>query len=67
MAAVFTAFTSIGVLAALHDRPSMGDLVTWVDCETILLILSMMVLVAILSDSGFFENVALYSLHVRID
>lgn len=65
VAAIFTSFTSIGILAMLHDRPSMGDIVTWIDCETILLIFSMMVLVAILTDTGFFEYVAVYTFQVR--
>lgn len=64
MAAIFTTFTSIGILAALHDRPSMGDIITWIDCETILLIFSMMILVAILSDTGFFEYIAVYTYQV---
>lgn len=67
VAAIFTTFTSIGVLAALHDRPTMSDVVTWVDCESLLLILSMMVLVAFLSDTGFFEQISLYALQVNYD
>lgn len=67
VAAVFTTFISIGVLAALHDRPSMSNVVTWVDCESLLLIASMMVLVAILSDTGFFEHIALYAFQVNIN
>lgn len=66
VAAVFTTFISIGVLAALHDRPSMSDVLTWVDCESLLLILSMMVLVAFLSNTGFFEHIALYAFQVNI-
>lgn len=64
VAAIFTAFTSIGVLATLNDRPSMSDIVTWIDCETLLLIFSMMVLVAILTDTGFFEYIAIYTYQV---
>lgn len=64
VAAAFTTFISIGVLAALHDRPSMSDVIIWVDCESLLLILSMMVLVTILSETGFFEHIALYAFEV---
>lgn len=64
IAAVFTSFTSIGILTMLHDRPMMGDIITWIDCEALLLIFSMMVLVAILSDTGFFEYIAIYTYQV---
>lgn len=43
----------------------MSDVVTWVDCESLLLIASMMVIVAILSDTGFFEHIALYAFQVN--
>ncbi|XP_055295146.1 P protein-like [Sitodiplosis mosellana] len=64
VAAIFTTFTSIGILAALHNRPSMGDIITWIDCDTLLLIFSMMVLVAILTDTGFFEYIAVYTYQI---
>lgn len=64
IAAMFTAFTSIGILAALQDRPTMGDIVSWINCETLLLIFSMMVIVAILAEVGFFECIAIYAYQV---
>lgn len=50
----------------LHDRPMMSDIITWIDFEALLLIFSMMVLVAILSDTGFFEYIAIYTYQVGL-
>lgn len=65
IAALFTAFTSIGILAVLQDRPTPSDIASWINCETLLLIFSMMVLVAILADIGFFECIAIYAYQVK--
>lgn len=64
IAAIFTAFTSIGVLAVLHDRPTATDIVSWINCEPLLLIFSMMVIVAILADVGFFAHIAIWAYQV---
>lgn len=58
LAALLAAFASVGVLAALQDRPTMGDIILWIDYETLLLIFSMMVLVAILMETGVFDAIA---------
>lgn len=65
MAALFAAFTSIGLLAALGDRPTMDDMIKWIDYETLLLIFSMMILVAILTDTGFFDFIAVITFQVN--
>lgn len=64
IAAIFTAFTSIGVLAALQDRPTASDIVSSINCEPLLLIFSMMVIIAILTDVGFFAHIAIYAYQV---
>ena len=52
---------SLGAIAAvvsLHivgGGPALGTLVTWIDEETIGLLIGMMVIVAVLSDTGLFE------------
>ncbi|XP_031624737.1 P protein-like isoform X2 [Contarinia nasturtii] len=61
LAALLAAFASIGTLAALQDRPSMDDMIKWIDYETLLLIFSMMVMVAILIDTGIFDYIAVYT------
>lgn len=65
MAALFAAFMSIGLLAALGDRPTMDDMIKWIDYETLLLIFSMMILVAILMDTGFFDFIAVFTFQVN--
>lgn len=64
LAALLAAFTSIAVLAALKDRPTMNEIIEWIDCETLLLIFSMMVLVAILMETGVFDSIAVYIFQV---
>lgn len=63
-AAVFAAFISIGTLAAVNDRPTMDDMIKWIDAETLLLIFSMMIVVAILMDTGIFDYIAVYTFQV---
>ncbi|XP_058826333.1 P protein-like isoform X2 [Topomyia yanbarensis] len=59
-AAVIASTLAIAILAALDDRPTMEDVVGWIDVETILLLFSMMILVAILAETGIFDFLAVY-------
>lgn len=63
-AAILISTLSIAILAALDDRPSMKDLMQWVDAETILLLFSMMIIVAILTETGVFDYLAVYTFKV---
>lgn len=65
-AALLAAYTSLAALAGLNDRPTMFDIVNWMDSETLLLIFSMMILVGILMDTGIFDYVAVYTFKVSI-
>lgn len=65
MAALLAAFVSIATLAAFQDRPSMDEIIKWIDYESLLLIYSMMILVAILIDTGIFDYVAVYTFQVE--
>lgn len=65
LAAILAAFVSIGTLSAFQDRPTMDDMIKWIDYETLLLIFSMMILVAILIDTGIFDYIAVYTFQVR--
>lgn len=49
----------------MGDRPTMNDMIKWIDYETLLLIFSMMILVAILMDTGFFDFIAVFTFQVR--
>ncbi|XP_062548616.1 P protein-like isoform X2 [Armigeres subalbatus] len=59
-AVVIASTLAISILAALDDRPTMEDIVGWIDVETILLLFSMMILVAILAETGIFDYLAVY-------
>lgn len=59
-AVVISSTLAISILAALDDRPTMEDIVGWIDVETILLLFSMMILVAILAETGIFDYLAVY-------
>ncbi|XP_055682905.1 P protein isoform X2 [Lutzomyia longipalpis] len=60
-AAMIASTLSIAVLAALDERPTMPELMSWIDVETLLLLFGMMILVAILSETGIFDYLAVYA------
>lgn len=60
-AAIFASTMSIAILAAMNERPTMPEIVSWIDVETLLLLFGMMILVAILSETGIFDYLAVYA------
>ena len=64
-AAMIASTLSIALLAALNDRPTHHEIVSWIDVETILLLFSMMILVAILTETGVFNHLAVYAYRVN--
>lgn len=60
-AAILSSIMAIGLLSVLNDRPDMSEIVQWMNCETILLLFSMMILVAILTETGIFNYIAVYA------
>lgn len=58
MAALLLSTTSLAVLSMAGERPTLIELVTWLDVETLLLLFSMMVLVAIMTETGLFDYIA---------
>lgn len=54
-----------GVLAAMNERPTMAVIVSWIDVETLLLLFGMMILVAVLSETGVFDFFAVYAFKVN--
>ncbi|XP_048240647.1 P protein-like isoform X1 [Haliotis rufescens] len=59
LAALLGSLAAVAVLAALNERPTMETIVSWIDMETLSLLFGMMILVAIFSDTGFFDYSAL--------
>ncbi|XP_052748941.1 P protein-like isoform X2 [Galleria mellonella] len=58
IAALLSSTLGVGVLALNGARPSLNELVSWLDVETLLLLFSMMILVAILAETGLFDYLA---------
>eukprot|EP00063_Salmo_salar_P066718 XP_014041553.1 PREDICTED: P protein-like [Salmo salar] len=49
---------ALAALAMIGDRPSLSTVVEWIDYETLALLFGMMILVAIFSETGFFDYCA---------
>lgn len=63
-AAMVASTMSIAILAMMDERPTMPQIMSWVDIETLLLLFGMMILVAILSETGIFDYLAVYAFKV---
>lgn len=50
----------------MNERPPMTLIMSWIDIETLLLLFGMMILVAILSETGVFDYLAVYAFKVCI-
>lgn len=64
-AAMIASTLSIAFLAALNDRPTHHEIIGWIDVETILLLFSMMIIVAVLTETGVFNHLAVYAYRVK--
>lgn len=58
LAAMLAATLSVAILAIFDERPTQAEMIAWVDMETLLLLFSMMVIVAIFSETGIFDYLA---------
>lgn len=65
-AAIAASTLSIAILALLNERPTMPEILSWIDVETLLLLFGMMTIVAILSETGLFDYLAVYAFKVCI-
>ena len=61
LAAMLASTMSIAILAALNERPTMGELISWIDVDTLMLLFSMMILVAVVAETGIFDWLAVYA------
>jgi len=55
---------AITVLTLLNDRPTMEEIVTYMDVEALLLLFCMMIVVAVLTETGVFDYLAYYAFKV---
>ncbi|XP_057670162.1 P protein-like isoform X2 [Diorhabda carinulata] len=58
MASILASTISVAALAAYDQRPSMAELISWIDIETLILLFSMMTIVSIFSETGIFDYIA---------
>uniref|UniRef100_A0A4W3JIX2 OCA2 melanosomal transmembrane protein n=1 Tax=Callorhinchus milii TaxID=7868 RepID=A0A4W3JIX2_CALMI len=58
LAAMLGSLAALAALAVIGERPSLVTVVEWIDYETLALLFGMMILVAIFSDTGFFDYCA---------
>ncbi|XP_057406690.1 P protein isoform X2 [Balaenoptera acutorostrata] len=59
LVAMLGSLAALAALAVIGDRPSLTHVVEWIDFETLALLFGMMILVAIFSETGFFDYCAL--------
>ncbi|XP_047230073.1 P protein [Girardinichthys multiradiatus] len=59
LAAMLGSLAALAALAIIGNRPSLVTVVEWIDYETLALLFGMMVLVAIFSETGFFDYCAM--------
>ncbi|XP_050358460.1 P protein-like [Nymphalis io] len=64
MAAITVSTCSLAALALVGERPTLMELVSWLDIETLLLLFSMMILVAIMAETGVFDYLAVFTFEV---
>lgn len=57
-AALFTSLFGLAIMSALHERVLVDDIIKWINMSAIMLIFGMMVMVGILSDTGFLDYMA---------
>ncbi|KAH8293836.1 hypothetical protein KR054_005095, partial [Drosophila jambulina] len=58
------ATTGLATLAALGERPGLPMITTWVDLRIIMLLLSLMIISGITSETGIFDWLAIQTYHV---
>lgn len=63
-AALMMATTGIAILTALGNRPTLETIISWIDFETLILLLGMMILVAIMSETGVFDWMAVLAYRI---
>lgn len=59
-ASVLSSALAIACLAAVNDRPTMKEIINWIDFETIMLLFCMMIITGILTETGVFNYMAVF-------
>ena len=61
---MLSATIAIAVLAVLAERPTLEEILSWIDIETLALLFSMMVMVSIISETGVFDYIGYWAFKV---
>ncbi|EDV98958.1 P protein [Drosophila grimshawi] len=61
VAALIVSTAAIAVLAMLGERPSLGKIISWIDMETLMLLFAMMIMIAILAETGSFDYLSAFA------
>lgn len=64
IASILCATLAVALLLSLGDNVNLDTVLSWVDIETMLLLFSMMLLIALLADSGIFDFFAVYAYEI---
>lgn len=59
-ASVLSSALAIACLSAVNDRPTMKEIINWIDFETIMLLFCMMIITGILTETGVFNYMAVF-------
>ncbi|XP_063703971.1 P protein-like [Culicoides brevitarsis] len=59
-ASVLSSALAIACLAVVNDRPTMREIISYIDFETILLLFCMMIITSILTETGIFNYLAVF-------
>lgn len=65
-AAILASTMALATLAARNERPAVPEIMSWIDVETLMLLFSMMILVTIMAQTGFFDYCAVFAYKVNI-
>ncbi|XP_030380797.1 P protein-like [Scaptodrosophila lebanonensis] len=60
-AALLASSTGVAILTMMGARPTLEEIVAWIDIETMMLLFGMMILVAVLSETGIFDYLAVFA------
>lgn len=58
LAALFASVASIALLGLHNEMPTMASLMQWIEVDTLLLLIAMMMIVAVLTETGVFDWLA---------
>ncbi|XP_043483813.1 P protein isoform X2 [Leptopilina heterotoma] len=61
IAALMASTMSLAVLAAIDQRPCMSEIISWIDMDTLMLLFAMMILVAVIGETGIFDYLSVYA------